>query len=103
MNASDWVILPYQNILNSGSALLGLSFGRPMIVPQKGSLPELIEDGKQGITYSDDAELASAITRALSISPKQREQMCTQAYSAAQRYDWQQIGQQLHQIYQLSA
>lgn len=103
MNASDWVILPYQNILNSGSALLGLSFGRPTIAPQKGSLPELIEDGKQGITYSDDAELASAITRALSISPKQQEQMRAQAYSAAQRYDWKQIGQQLHQIYQLNA
>ncbi len=39
--AADLVILPYREILNSGSALLGLSFDRPVVVPRRGALGEL--------------------------------------------------------------
>jgi beta-1,4-mannosyltransferase len=39
--AADLVVLPYAEILNSGSAMLGLSFDRPVLVPAIGALPEL--------------------------------------------------------------
>jgi len=39
--AVDLVILPYREILNSGSALLALSFDRPVLVPLRGVLSEL--------------------------------------------------------------
>ena len=38
--AADLVVLPYQRILNSGAALLALSFARPVLVPNKGSMVE---------------------------------------------------------------
>ncbi len=38
------VILPYKDILNSGSALFALSRNRPILVPRTGSLPELQQD-----------------------------------------------------------
>lgn len=41
MNASDLVVLPYTDILNSGSALLALSFHRPILVSDKGPMGEL--------------------------------------------------------------
>lgn len=41
INAADLVALPYSNILNSGSAILALSFDRPVLVPNMGSMPEL--------------------------------------------------------------
>jgi beta-1,4-mannosyltransferase len=41
LTASDVVLLPYRAILNSGTALLGLSFDRPVVVPAMGSLNEL--------------------------------------------------------------
>ena len=41
-NASDIVVLPFKNILTSGSALLAISFYKPIIVPSKGLLPELV-------------------------------------------------------------
>mgnify|MGYP001119861999 FL=1 len=41
MKAADIVVLPYRRILNSGTALLALSFGRPVIVPAQGSMREL--------------------------------------------------------------
>lgn len=41
MRAADVVVLPYRAILNSGSAMLALTFNRPVVVPNVGSLPEL--------------------------------------------------------------
>ena len=39
--AADLVVLPYREILNSGSALLALSFDCPILVPLRGTLGEL--------------------------------------------------------------
>jgi glycosyltransferase involved in cell wall biosynthesis len=39
--AADLVALPFQEIMNSGSAILALAFDRPVLVPDRGSLPEL--------------------------------------------------------------
>jgi glycosyltransferase involved in cell wall biosynthesis len=41
--ASSGVVLPYAEILNSGSAMLALSFDRPVVVPDKGAMGELQE------------------------------------------------------------
>jgi len=39
--ASDVVALPYEAIMHSGSALLGLSFDRPVLMPDRGAMSEL--------------------------------------------------------------
>lgn len=39
--ASDLMVFPYSEILNSGSAILALSYDRPIVVPNLGALPEL--------------------------------------------------------------
>ncbi|NIR28093.1 MAG: glycosyltransferase [Gammaproteobacteria bacterium] len=41
LRAADLVVLPYDEVLNSGSALLALSFDRPVLAPAKGALREL--------------------------------------------------------------
>lgn len=41
LRASDLVVLPYADLLNSGAALLALSFDRPILVPRLGVFPEL--------------------------------------------------------------
>ena len=100
MNACNWVVLPYKKILNSGSALLALSFKRPVIVPTRGVLTELISDGTHGLCYARDRELSATINRALATPHHQWEQMCDRAYALAQKFDWSKIGAQLYQIYQ---
>lgn len=40
----DAVVLPFTDVLSSGSAILALSFGKPVIAPALGCLPELITD-----------------------------------------------------------
>jgi glycosyltransferase involved in cell wall biosynthesis len=41
LKATDLVVLPYEDILHSGSALLALSFNRPVLVPNRGAMTEL--------------------------------------------------------------
>lgn len=41
LTAADLVVLPYRDVLNSGAAILALSFGRPVLAPAVGSLPDL--------------------------------------------------------------
>lgn len=43
LRAADLVVLPYAEILNSGSAILALSFDRPILVPAQGALVELYD------------------------------------------------------------
>jgi len=44
MNASDVAVLPFVDVLTSGSAILALSFGKPILLPQIGCLPELVDE-----------------------------------------------------------
>lgn len=41
VTAADLLVFPYRDILNSGSALLALSFDRPVLVPNRGAMEEL--------------------------------------------------------------
>lgn len=41
MRATDLVVVPYRDVLNSGSALLALSFDRPVLVAERGAMAEL--------------------------------------------------------------
>ncbi len=43
MNAADFAVVPYLRSLNSGAALLGASFGLPVIASRQGSLPEILD------------------------------------------------------------
>ncbi|WP_144920700.1 glycosyltransferase family 4 protein [Halorubrum salsamenti] len=65
LNAADALALPYRRILNSGTAHLGLSYGRPVIAPAIGCLPETVPPENE-LLYdpSDDDALAEALRRA---------------------------------------
>jgi glycosyltransferase involved in cell wall biosynthesis len=41
MAAASLVVAPYREILNSGSALLALTHGRPVLLPERGAMAEL--------------------------------------------------------------
>jgi beta-1,4-mannosyltransferase len=58
--AADLVVLPYRDILNSGAALLALSFNRPVMVPNQGAMGELqTSAGAEWVrTYSGDIDAA---------------------------------------------
>jgi len=52
-SCADAVVLPFTDVLTSGSAILALSLGKPVIAPTIGCLPELIM-GSAGLLYDDE-------------------------------------------------
>jgi glycosyltransferase involved in cell wall biosynthesis len=51
IRAADAVVLPFRDVLTSGSAILALSFGRPVVAPRIGNLVEVVNE-EMGILYS---------------------------------------------------
>ncbi len=61
LRAADLVVLPYQELLNSGSAILALSFGCPVLVALQGAMGELAQvAGSEWVrTYSGNLTAAT--------------------------------------------
>lgn len=88
IGAADLVVLPYREILNSGSALLALSLNRPILVPDRGAMGELKADfGDEWVkTFSTELD-AFVLERAISWAFKPRPCVCPMA----KKYEWEQI------------
>jgi glycosyltransferase involved in cell wall biosynthesis len=54
LNAANAVVLPFSKILTSGSAMLAMSFEKPVVAPAMGCLPEMVTEDA-GILYDPDA------------------------------------------------
>ncbi|MCO5215738.1 MAG: glycosyltransferase family 4 protein [Thermomicrobiales bacterium] len=89
LNASDILVLPFREILNSGSTHLAISFNKPVLVPKIGSLEEIAEEFGSDLVMTYDGELnAEILTDAL-------EQACSspECYPQIPDYlQWSSIG-----------
>jgi beta-1,4-mannosyltransferase len=96
LNAADLVVLPYREVLNSGSALLALSFNRPVLVPDRGAMGELKEHfgGSWVRTFSGDLDQKS-LERALDWAVEVRSPVCPMP----EKYEWQSIGRETGLFY----
>jgi GT2 family glycosyltransferase/glycosyltransferase involved in cell wall biosynthesis len=94
--ASDVIVLPYENILTSGSVLLAASFGKPIIAPVLSTLAE-VHDAGFSISYNpaDPNGLSSALETFLSTSTETRHAMCVAAREFAERFAWSDISDAL--------
>ncbi|MBV7339141.1 glycosyltransferase [Chloroflexi bacterium TSY] len=98
LNAADVVVLPFLDVLTSGSAITAMGFSRSVIVPAIGCLPELVND-EIGILYNpkqpDGLEQALRIFRDCN-----RTALNKAAYHHAQSLAWDKIAQQTLEAYQ---
>ena len=86
--ASDLVVFPYRDILNSSSALLALSFDRPILVPRLGSMAELGERiGADWVATYDGDLTASTLNAALEWARTVPRERC----HALDSLDWSEI------------
>lgn len=103
LNAADVVVLPFDSILTSGSLILALSFGRPVIAPAVGAIPELVsvEPGREiGVLYDpwQPAGLMGALTAAGNGFPA--EAAGRRAYQTALTLDWPPIARRIAEVYE---
>jgi glycosyltransferase involved in cell wall biosynthesis len=59
LDQADAVVLPYKDILNSGTALFSLSRNRPLLAPRIGSLPELQETAGKDWVHLYEGDLTT--------------------------------------------
>ena len=95
--AANVLVIPFSEILTSGSVILGLSFGLPIIAPNQGCLTEMI-DSRKGILYlnKDPHGLLHAMQ---SIRKMNLEEMGYAACNYAKTLDWHKIGCATSSVY----
>jgi len=97
--AADMAVYPYQKILTSGSMLLALSYGVPVVIPKVGMTAEVLEGQDAGLLYDGDGgdTALEAALRALLARKDVGElaQMGANARKLAERLNWQDFDQLL--------
>ncbi|WP_199618150.1 glycosyltransferase family 4 protein [Paenibacillus alkalitolerans] len=97
LRAADVIVLPYNQITTSGSAILALSYKKPVIAPRLGALGEYVSDGC-GILY--DPEDPDGLRNALGMS-MQMDMKETEMHIAAKlgELDWGRIASKMINVY----
>jgi glycosyltransferase involved in cell wall biosynthesis len=97
--AADVACLPFERITTSGSALLALSFGVPIVAPRLGAIIDMPDE--VGWFYEpEDAEgLLKAMRRARRASPEERQARSDAARRHAEALAWDSIAAQTMAIY----
>lgn len=92
-NAADYSVLPFRKITTSGSALLSLSFGVPIIAPAIGAINDF-PDGV-GVLYNetDVAGLKDSINKAINFSVSKTKHLKENALAHAKDLNWASISE----------
>lgn len=100
MNACDAVVLPYRDILTSGSAILAMSFGRACVAPRKGCISEVLSD-LGGFLYSPEEKDSLLYAMKDAIQHKsQLQQIGDRNRRVAEQWSWNGFASTTLQIYQ---
>ncbi|SNR96806.1 glycosyltransferase [Blastococcus mobilis] len=96
IGVSDWIVVPFRNVTNSGSIIMALQVGRPVIVPALGSLPSLADEvGSEWMMCYPSGRLRGALAEA-----RGRPKPATAPRLAAR--DWHSIAVATRAVYELA-
>lgn len=96
--ACDLVCLPFRTITTSSSAILALSFGRPLVAPRIGALVDLPDN----VGWFYDPVEADGLERALCKALSERDNLETYGHNAleyAKSFPWDAVADQTYAIY----
>lgn len=96
LQAADVAVLPYRDVLGSGSAMLALSSGLPVVAPRMGCLAELITPDCGVLYEPGSGAIAGALEQSLELD---LPQMSRAAQARARQFPWETMVQETAQIY----
>lgn len=101
IKAANFVVLPYHDSLTSGSLLLAMSAGRPVIAPSLATVTELVSNEQNGLLFDEGnaRSLATALAASVEMSPFAWRRLAASSRATAELYDWMPIGRQLAGLY----
>jgi len=95
--AADVVVLPFRDILGSGSTLLAMSFGRPLVVRRKGCIPDIVP-GANFLYDSQIKGLRQAMTDAY--EAENLEEISEKNIARARAMDWSSVARETKKMYE---
>lgn len=90
--ATDVVLAPYRIEAQSGVALTAFHFARPVIATNVGGLPEIIDEGANGMLVPPGNPTALARAIDTFFAREDRATMERHAAASARRYSWEEYG-----------
>jgi glycosyltransferase involved in cell wall biosynthesis len=97
LNSMDVVVLPFHKVLTSGTALLAMSYGKPVVAPNSGCLKEVLGDTGSFLYESNDTNsLIDAMKKSL------REDLFKLGehnFQLASKADWRFSAKQTAKVY----
>lgn len=102
LSAADAFVVPFSDVLTSGSVILAMSMGLACIVPKMGCLPELLSDTQpDSLIYNADDE--SALPEALSYAILNGEHLIDVGNKnfqfASKELSWELVAEQTNRAY----
>src|SRR5258708_21563569 len=102
MAISDFAVYPYNMITQSGAMQLAYAFGKPVVATRVGGLPDVVDEGKNGLLVPPQGPqaLAEAINK---IFTEQEMKQCMGQHSkmlAETRYSWQLVAGKMKSVFQ---
>lgn len=84
LQAADLFVMPFKEVLNSGSIMLAMSFGKPVIAPRVGSIPEVVNPGCSVLfDQAGSGQIKEALVRSLDLNLEKAQ---AEARRVAQSY-----------------
>lgn len=93
-NAASYAVFPFKKVFNSGSLMLALSYGVPVVIPNHPVLLEMVAGCSYGV-FEDVADIPSVILEVVS-STHDRVQIINHVQN---QYSWQRVGEELKMNY----
>ncbi len=86
-NAADVVVLPFQKIENSGSAIMAMGFAKPIVAPRMGVVKERLLQQDEWL-YDSVQELPAKLQYAMELPRGTMEAVGNRNFDALAQYTW---------------
>ena len=97
--AADFFVMGHQNFLTSGTAVLALSYGLPVIAPSSGDMPYIIRNGENGFLYGTDDELQELISAVSNFPDAKKNKMRNNAMKSVAKHSWKFVAKETLAVY----
>lgn len=97
---ADFCVFGFDSALTSGSLMLALTLGKPVVLPRFPSLMEVFEGHAAPLSYApgDVGELAAALARAVAMAPDEIAALGAESLKLAEAFDPEAISQRLEAV-----
>jgi glycosyltransferase involved in cell wall biosynthesis len=99
LNAADIMVFPYRDVFTSGSILLAMSFGKPIIAPRIGCIKDVLDDSGSFLYDLGHSNELHEIMKKAVLEKSQLQQMGCHNLNLAKRFSWVNIAEATKDLY----